>query len=147
MVKPVDCLAVKIILLGIVSQTPRAPELNIPLQHHHSSSTERKLSFKHELCITKQLAFICAYSDDPLHILAVCIEEAVSRTGMIIRLAANTGRHERLIAGLGRIARILQNEAIGGVCPYLHNLKCLTKVSTKLILKRMKMTSSRRSLR
>jgi len=121
MVKPVDCLAVKVILLGIVNDTPELPQLNIPRQQH-APSCERTLSFKHERSIAEQLAFICAYSDDPLHVLAVCIEEADSRNGMTILLAANTGKHESLIAGLERIAHILQNEAIGGVCPYLYDV-------------------------
>jgi hypothetical protein len=113
MVNLLDCLAVKIILLGLVSETPETPKLNVPLEEHCALSTERKLTFKHEVCIAEQFAFICAYSSDPLHVLAVCVEEAVSRNGMILRLAFNTGRHEYLIDSLNRITRVLQTEAIG----------------------------------
>lgn len=125
MVNPLDCLAVKIVLLGLVSETPEPPKLNVPLQEHCALNTDRKLSFKHEACIAKQLAFICAYSSDPLHVLAVCVEEAVSRNGMIIRLAFNTGRHEDLIDSLRRITRILQNEATGGACDCLERYSIL----------------------
>lgn len=41
-------------------------------------------SFKHEIILAQQLAFVCAHSGDPLHVLATCDEE------LIIRLIANT---------------------------------------------------------
>ena len=108
-----DCLTVKTILLGIVNDIPEPPTLNIP-QKHKFLERGRALSFKHEVCIAQQLAYVCAYSSDPLHVLAVCVEETASRNGMIIRFAANTGNHEALVDGLQNIARILQNEAKNG---------------------------------
>jgi hypothetical protein len=77
----------------------------------------RTLTFKHEISITQQLAFICAYSDNPLHVLATCVEEEIERHCLVIRFAANTGKHEVLVDGLKVISRILQNEAINGSVP------------------------------
>ena len=109
----IHCLAIKIILLGIVNEKPEAPVLNTPAAFSAQGSG-RTLSLKHEISITQQLAFICAYSEDPLHVIAVCIEEARSREGLIFRVAANTGTHEGLIQSLQKIARILQDEAGNG---------------------------------
>ena len=113
-----DYLAVKIILLGIVNNIPEAPRLNVS-QQDRGSEKRRTLSLKHEACIAQQLAFICSYSGDPLHVLAVCVEEVIPRNGIIIRLAANTGEHEALVDGLKKITRVLQNEATNGSSPSL----------------------------
>lgn len=117
MVNAIDCLAVKIILLGLASETtPELPKDNAPLEQHTALDAGRKLSFKQELCIVEQLAFVCSYSSDPHHVLAVCIEEAAARNGLIIRFAFNSGSHQALVDSLERMARLLQNEAVGGAC-------------------------------
>lgn len=117
MVNAIDCLAVKIILLGLASgTTPERPKDNAPLAQHTALDARRKLSFKQELCIVEQLAFVCSYSSDPQHVLAVCVEEAAARNGLSIRFAFNSGSHQALVDSLERMARILENEAAGGAC-------------------------------
>jgi hypothetical protein len=121
MPNPIDCLSVKIVLLNLLNNLPEQPSINLSSQYitTQESQPSRTLEFKHEISITQQLSFICAYSNDPLHVLATCVEEGFPRSCLIIRLAANTGRHEALVDGLKAISRILQNEAIDGLCPLL----------------------------
>ena len=112
----IDRLSVKIALLSLISNLPEQPSVNVPSQYIEAQESQpgRTLTFRHEVSITQQLAFVCAYSDDPLHVLATCVEEAIPSGGLIIHLAANSGKHECLIDGLKEISRILQNEAING---------------------------------
>jgi hypothetical protein len=109
----VDRLSVKIAILGLISNLPEPPSVNIP-SPSIESQPGRSLTFKHEISIAQQLAFICAYSDDPLHVLATCVEEASPSDGLTIHLAANSGMHGPLIDGLKKISQILQNEASNG---------------------------------
>ncbi|KAF2813949.1 uncharacterized protein BDZ99DRAFT_516576 [Mytilinidion resinicola] len=112
MATPIDLLSAEIALLSLVNDLPKQPSINVSSQYikEQGSQPSRTLSFKHEISITPNLAFICAYSDDPLHVLAACIEEAILRDCLIIRFAANTGKHGVLVDGLKAIPRILQNE-------------------------------------
>src|ERR1700761_3342369 len=116
MANDVDRLQVKIAILGLVNEYPEQPsvnELNEYIETQNSQS-DRTLTIEHELSITQQLAFICAYSYDPLHIIAVCIEEAIDSRSLTIRIAANTGQHDNLVDGLKIISRILESEAKKG---------------------------------
>ena len=116
MANPIDLLAAKIALLSLVTNKPENPS--------NTNSNEcggvgvsqpcRALSFKHELSISQQLAFICAYSEHALHVMATCVEETIPKGCLIIRVAANTGTHDALVDGLRQITRILQNEAVNG---------------------------------
>jgi hypothetical protein len=116
MTSTVDRLQVKIALLRLVSDCPEQPSVNTPSQFlkTQNSQSERVLSFKHELSITQQLAFICAYSHDPCCVTAVCIEEAAHGSALTVRFAANAGKHGKLIDGLKTISRILESEAKNG---------------------------------
>ena len=55
-----------------------------------------------------------AYSDNPYHVTAICVEE-VTEESIIFRFAANTGVHDCLNKGLAAIARILEDEARNGI--------------------------------
>jgi hypothetical protein len=116
MASAVDRLQVKIALLRLVNECPEHPSVNTPSQFikRQISQSDRTLSFKHELSITQQLAFISAYSQDPLHVTAVSIEEAIHGRALTIRFAANTGKHDDLVKGLKMISKILENEARNG---------------------------------
>jgi hypothetical protein len=117
MASVVDLLHVKIATLKIISQLPERPVAN-STSHFidtENSQSGRALSFKHELAVTQQLAFICAYSHDPLHVTAVCIEESIDSSSLTIRFAANTGQHHNLINGMTNISRILEGEANYGL--------------------------------
>lgn len=109
-------LAVKIAALAQLTNTP-IPETGSSFEEpnqQHRYFPERSLLLKHEQSIAGQLAFVCAYSSDSFHVLAVCLEECASRDGLVIRLAANTKTHERLLDGVKSISRILQQEAQDG---------------------------------
>ena len=116
MANPVDRLSVKTVLLSLVNDLPEQSSVNASSRYIGTQESQpgRTLTFEHERSITQQLAFISAYSDDPLHVLATCVEEEIPRESLIIRFAANTGKHEVLVDGLTAISRILQNEAING---------------------------------
>ena len=103
----------KIALLSLVNDLPEQPSINVSSQHIEAQESRvgRSLAFKHEVSIVQQLA------DDPLHVLATCIEENISRGCLVIQLAANTGKHKILVDGLKTISRILQTEAINGSLP------------------------------
>ena len=128
MANHIDCLSVKIALLSLVNNLPEQPSINTSSQHMElgESRPSRSLIFKHEISITQQLAFICVCSDDPLHILAICIEESILRNCLIIRFAANTAKHEALIDGLKTISQILQDEAVNGSVPRQKKKLCTT---------------------
>jgi hypothetical protein len=120
MASTVDILQVKIAILKLVNEFPEQPSFNNSVSQFikaQNSQSERTLSFKHEVTITQQLAFVCAYSHDPLHVTAVCVEEAVHGRGITIRVAANSGQHDSLVAGLETISGILENEAKNGSVP------------------------------
>lgn len=119
MANTIDCLSVKITLLSLVNNLPEQPSINTSSQHIELGEPQpsRTQIFKHEIPITQQLAFICAYSDDPLHFLAICIVRSILRHCLIIRFAANTAKHESLIDGLKTKSQILQNEAVNGSAP------------------------------
>lgn len=119
MINPVDCLSVKTILLSLVNNLPsqRSPNSLSQYTAEEQQGRSRTLSFKDETWITQQLAIICAYSDDPGHVLAVCVEEGRGggEEGLKILFAANTGRHEGLREGLEGIGRVLGDEARNGL--------------------------------
>jgi hypothetical protein len=114
MANPIDRLAAKIALLGLVTDKPEGPSITESNQYtgaRRLSQPRRSLTFEHEVSITQHFGFICAYSEDPLHVTAACIEET---NGLVIRIAANTGRHDKLLDGMKKVSGILQNEAING---------------------------------
>ena len=116
--KRLDRLSIKIALLSLITDLPEPPSVESPVKFTEAHGIElpgRTLSFKHEISITQHLAFVCAYSGDPLHVLAICVEEGNAGDGLTIHLAANTGTahvHAVLINGLNKILTILQDEAL-----------------------------------
>lgn len=134
-------LAVKIALLSLVNDLPEQPSiaklslaeeltgtgasLSQDLPCDPSGITFQRMPLKYELLAAQNLAFISAYSNDPLHVLALaCHETQDQSTGsrindylcghkIIIRLAANSGIHNGLLRQMKKIAGILQDEANG----------------------------------
>ena len=47
------------------------------------------MSFKHEVGLTKTLAFLSGISDNPAHVVAVCVEELTSGSGIRVVVAVN----------------------------------------------------------
>ncbi|TLD20894.1 hypothetical protein E2P81_ATG08558 [Venturia nashicola] len=106
-------LAANIALLGLVTDAPEAPSLTVSTPPRESPTTAslRTIKFKHERLISQNLAFICANSNDPLRIMATCIEEDHPNERLIIRFAANKGTYEELMESMRHIVRILQDES------------------------------------
>ncbi|KAI1964887.1 hypothetical protein LOZ58_001578 [Ophidiomyces ophidiicola] len=109
----VDSLAVKIALLNLIDRNPGEPRGTLDRDNiEKNERTNTLLPLDSEISVTQQLAFISAYSNDALHVTAICVEE-VSEDTIIIRFAANTGSHDDLKRGLRDVARILESEARG----------------------------------
>ena len=152
-------LAVKIALLSLINDLPEPaftakfsppncldisrasrPEDFDEVQRSGSSGVMNRMPLKHELLAAQQLAFILAYSGNPLHVLAVschevhdkanrptgshCVDgDVVGRGTMVmIRVAANSGTHNQMIKGLRAVANILQKEADDGMFPSIYPL-------------------------
>ncbi len=79
-----------------------------------SQDEHRRLSLNREKQLVDSFAFIAASSDDPLRIMAVCIEECQNKDGMIIRLASNTGDLSNLKQGFTGIAQTLEQASSKG---------------------------------
>ena len=108
-----DRLAAKIALLKLVTELPESCTVATVAQCPAATHPQREgmLSFAHEKSIAQHLAFICAYSEDPLHVLALCVEQSSGNASMTVRIAANTGKHDFLLQGLRTVADLLQEEA------------------------------------
>lgn len=132
-------LAVKIALLSLVNDLPEQPSIaKLSLAEELTGTgasrsqdlscdpygiTSQRMPLKYELLAAQNLAFISAYSNDPLHVLALaCHETHEQSTGsridgylcghkIIIRLAANSGTHDGLLTQMKKFAEILQDEA------------------------------------
>ncbi len=72
----------------------------------------RQLPCERERQLVDSFAFISATTDDPLRVMAVCIEEDSDKTGMTIRLASNTGDLSLVTQGFDGIARTLEQASL-----------------------------------
>lgn len=108
----VNNLSAKVALQELLDKTPEHPRTTLKGRSsiHINEKSNKVLALNHEISVVQQLAFICAYSDRPQDVTAVCVEELV-QGGLIFRLAANNGSHTSLVKGLGDIAGVLENEA------------------------------------
>lgn len=132
-------LAVKIALLSLINDLPEKPSIarfspsagedgsgpsrSQDLSLDSPGAVFKRMPLKHELLAAQNLAFISAYSKNPLHVLALaCHEIQDHKTGshsdsnasskkVMIRLAANTGTHDMLLKEMKIITKILQDEA------------------------------------
>ncbi|KAK2756130.1 hypothetical protein FQN54_005538 [Arachnomyces sp. PD_36] len=140
MSNPVDRLAVKTVLLYLLNDLPSKPTVNTR-SWVQETEPDRSLTFKHELVMTQQLAFVSAYSPEPLHVTAICVEEGISRDRLVIRYAVNTGKHEKLHDGLTKIARVLENEAMNVNSSPTHHealFEALVSLNHRRILSRLR---------
>jgi hypothetical protein len=76
--------------------------------------TSRQLTLRHERGLVEMLAFLAATTDDPLKIMAVCVEETLTGDSLTIRVATNTGDCMDTVFGFQRIARILERTSKRG---------------------------------
>ena len=109
-------------LLSLLNKEPGKPEEK-PLPDKWTKepkTSKRQLSWAQECDLVDDLAFIVARSEEPEHVIAVCVEEHESATGMTIRLAVNRGNLVPTRKALEAIGHVLERVATRGwVSPFL----------------------------
>jgi hypothetical protein len=75
----------------------------------------RHLTIERESEIASNLAFLSATTDDPLKVMAVCVEEDDDGEGMTIRIASNTGDLSKIVDGFKALGEILEQAARRGL--------------------------------
>ena len=81
--------------------------LGIPAVGDHT------LTLQHEQQITEAFAILLTHTDDPSAVGAICVEEQRNPVGLLVRTAVNSGSQRERIANFKRIARDLEECAIG----------------------------------
>ncbi|KAK0748267.1 hypothetical protein B0T21DRAFT_419999 [Apiosordaria backusii] len=113
------CCAENIALLSILSPPSYAPLINRPPYSESPPNPGRVLSFEAEVSLASTLAFLSAISDDPNHVVAVCVEELSKHKGVRVVVAINKECPESAEVKLGKIRDGLQKI-----------LKCLSRALT-----------------
>jgi hypothetical protein len=81
--------------------------LEIPVVGGHT------LTLPHEEKITEAFAVLLAHTDDPSAVGAICVEEQRNPVGLLVRTAVNSGSQRERMAIFERLARALEECAIG----------------------------------
>ena len=102
-------LVENITLLRTLCKIPGQPIESKVLEGHDEG---RQLSRDRERQLVDSFAFISATTDDPLRVMAICIEEHPDGAGMTICLASNTGDLTPVTQGFICIARILEQASL-----------------------------------
>jgi hypothetical protein len=97
------CLAENASLLYHVTKAPTDAKDNPCPSTAVANDPRRTLSFDDEVCLTSTLAYISAISDDPNHVIAVCVEELPDRKSIRIVIAINKERPDSQDEVLKRI--------------------------------------------
>jgi hypothetical protein len=100
-------------LLRILNEVPEPPSQNVPSSENDST---RCLNVFREKKIASNLAFLSATSYNNKEIMAVCVEEHRNGHEITIRVASNTGDLSRVIAGLQKLARVLEQASQRSRC-------------------------------
>lgn len=103
--------AENILLLDILSRSLPTTETSIrPFKARSKGKAEstRQLSYEQEDRLVKQLAFLSSISDDPSHVMAVCVQEIPQQRGCAILLAVNKACPDSAQDVLDRARRGLQ---------------------------------------
>lgn len=108
-------LAENIFLLERINISPGKSQNNPIPAHLHQHQSGRTLTLEQEQSITSSLSFLSSYTDDPNRVSALCIEEILGNSGLLITIASNSGSMEQLKAGLVSMATVLMNEATEGL--------------------------------
>lgn len=102
-------LVENITLLWTLCEVPGQPKED---DVHGGHDEGRQLSQDREMQLVDIFAFISTTTDDPLRVMAVCIEEKPEKNGMTIRLASNTGDLSHVTQGFNGIARTLEQASL-----------------------------------
>ncbi|TVY32390.1 hypothetical protein LSUB1_G008540 [Lachnellula subtilissima] len=93
--------------LAKLNRVPEPPKENTLFLRQ----SPHRLSIVRENEISSNLAFLSATSDDGLKIMAVCVEEHVSGTGVTIRIASNSGGLLEVTSGFKILASSVEQAA------------------------------------
>ncbi|KAL1837932.1 hypothetical protein VTJ49DRAFT_3252 [Mycothermus thermophilus] len=96
-------LAENVGLLSHLTKAPAAPRDNLRPSSAAINDPRRILSFETEVCLASTLAFICSISDDPCHVIAVCVEELPATRAIRVVVAINKERPQSQNEVLKRI--------------------------------------------
>ena len=110
-----------ICLFQTLNEVPEPPK-----DHLLSTENDPKycLSALREKEVTSNLAFLSSISDNPLRVMAVCIEEHEDKEGITIRMASNTGDMSLVVNGFNKMARVLEQAALQGIFPQYFPMEC-----------------------
>lgn len=100
-------MMLNIALLGTFHSVLQPPVEN-PMPHDQNEP----LSIRKELWLAERFAFLAAYTNDPLKVVAVCIEPC-SPHRMVLRISANTGDLSHVTLRFKKIFRALQFPGTG----------------------------------
>ena len=104
-------LSQEIVLLSMLTAEPARPTRNAIFNHENadlSLSRGRKLSLQREVDLVENLTFICATSDNPEHVIALCVEEQIQPNSCTFRIAINANLPKALLDGVRAIAQVLE---------------------------------------
>jgi len=96
-----------------IRRIPESPQENALRPSFESA---HRLSISREQEIACNLSFIAAISNNPLRVMAVCVEEHSGGEQITIRLASNTGELIEITNGFRVIAAVLMEAARRGKC-------------------------------
>ncbi len=110
-----------ICLFQTLNQVPEPPK-----DHLLSTDNDPKyfLSALREKEVTSNLAFLSSISDNPLRVMAVCIEEHDNKEGLTIRMACNTGDMSLAVNGFNKMAQVLEQAARQGIISQDFPMEC-----------------------
>ena len=103
-------------LLAVLSEVSGYEDGNaqVDVSTPRQDTSPRRLSLKQESDLVDDLAFISATSEEPEHVIAVCIEEHRDSKGLTIRLARNKGDLQETKHALKEITSVLEKVAARG---------------------------------
>ena len=109
-----------IALLSLLSEVPSDPLVNQPDSRISARTYGRALSFRRKLRLSNSIALISGVSDDPNHVVAICLEEFPDQAGIRILVAINKEKHasgdkvlHRIKHGLEKIFSLLPRSTNG----------------------------------
>ena len=122
---PHTICAEDIALLSFLHTVPE-PSQRCDLSSFRGRNDERTLPLERECDLASTLAFLAAISDDPNHVVAVCVEERVSSNSMGVMLAINKARPsssqgtlDKARKGMQRIFQVLSKVSRGRAAQFL----------------------------
>ena len=104
-------LSQDIVLLRMLTAEPATPTRNANVNYENRNLPlllGRKLSLQREVDLVDNLTFICATSENPENVIALCVEEQVQSDSCTFRIAMNTKLPKQLVNGMRAIAQVLE---------------------------------------